>query len=275
MTAPLDYATRYWKLGFVWHPVCPVEHGCSSPGKIPFSLEQGQHLAGWQDRQLSKQAPQLSKMRRVPSYSKCGIGCLTGHVSGIAAIDIDGEAGEYAWEEVKEGDVETWEYTTGRGRRLLFRYSVAARTVRPQEGLEILLDGSQTVLPPSRHPTGRLYTWKISPDDLEEPEPLPPWLASKIETSHDWSVRISRPTNEGMRHLTATSIAGYLVQHHLPPEVVQELMLAWGEAKCDPPMTAGEIKRIVMDLQKKEERKSSPKALGKFFGLPPEFIGNF
>ena len=60
-------------------------------------------------------------------------------------------------------------------------------------------NGSQTVLPPSRHESGTLYTWEpgCSPEDIA-PAPAPAWLVARLRPAP----RQTRGQHDARRHAT-------------------------------------------------------------------------
>lgn len=180
----------YADLGLPVIPLCPVgpSHNRTSPkhqslckcaGKIPL-------IAGWQSRKETE-AEHIEQW--IEQFKDMNIGLPLGESSGYCGIDIDGAAGEDLLQEMSNGDLpDTWEYSTGAGRRLLYRIPVGIPTKKfkkvgdgPHEECAILCTGQQTVLPPSKHISGSIYSWKAgkSPYDIDC-APAPKWLLDKI-----------------------------------------------------------------------------------------------
>lgn len=89
-----------------------------------------------------------------------------------------------------QGDVPpTWTFRSSpEGRGLLYRWphdlpckSTAQASPGEHKELRLMGNGSQTVLPPSRHPSESRYTWEPghSPDDLPL-APAPDWLRARL-----------------------------------------------------------------------------------------------
>ncbi|HEY8414252.1 MAG TPA: bifunctional DNA primase/polymerase, partial [Thermaerobacter sp.] len=251
--APLYSAAAYAELGLAVIPLCGPQcrhPRCQHPGKRPYDLLRRRHLEGWQHRGV----PSLDEIERwlqAPGADRANIGCLTGRVSGIVAVDVDGPAGEALLARVAGpgGVPETWEYRTGRkegGRRIIFRYpegvQIRSRPIEVDGGkLEILSDGRQMVLPPSVHPdTGREYAWVPGRDPwtFGPPAPVPQWLIQLVEqegnagrrTAEEWARIIRQGAEPGARHPTLTQLAGHLLGKRVDPAVVLELLQAWNEA---------------------------------------------
>jgi P4 family phage/plasmid primase-like protien len=118
------------------------------------------------------------------------VGLPLGEASGYVGIDIDNAAGEVLLEEMSHNDTpDTWEYTTGEGRRLLYRIPVGIPTKKfkktgddKHEECALMCTGQQTVLPPSLHYKGKTYEWKTghSPYDIDCAM-APKWLIDLIK----------------------------------------------------------------------------------------------
>lgn len=215
-----DEAKRLIDLGLPIIPICPHNHAymfpahiekCKCPGKTPI-------LKNWQNKQTTTEA---ELMEWIDKYKKFNIGLPLGDASGYCGIDIDGEEGEGYLQNISEGDIpETWEFTTGAGRRLLYTIPTGTKTKKfkqspqgkcpvcgyitaektsncpachkidvewlPPEGNHIecafLCTGQQTVIPPSIHYTGRKYEWKEGHNPWEiDCAPAPQWLIDLIK----------------------------------------------------------------------------------------------
>jgi Bifunctional DNA primase/polymerase, N-terminal len=180
LTAALQYAA----LGLSVVPVhsingdgwCSCKDGksCTSPGKHPRTSH------GIRDA-TSDPAEIKSFWSKWPDAN---IGIATGRASGIAVIDIDPRNGGLETFEKLEADLcplpkTPRALTGGDGAHLLFALppiTVGKHTAGP--GIDVLVDGSLMVAPPSRHISGQRYLWDdgLSLDDLR-PASLPAgWL---------------------------------------------------------------------------------------------------
>lgn len=164
--ACLAAALEYLRLGWSVLPLCPPDHvgvgrdhgkRCGSPGKAP--------LVAWVEYQRRRAGEDEVRewWRRWPNAN---VGVVMGAVSGVVGLDIDGEAGEDALASLAAGEMPaTWEFATpGGGRRLLYLADTVytrptATALGTKQEIRLLGDGSQTVAPPSRHPSGGRYEW--------------------------------------------------------------------------------------------------------------------
>lgn len=149
----------------------------------------------------------VSKKTGKPYYRYwSGFGLRTGEASGgLLAIDVDGESAQPLLEAISFHDIPTTvSWTSGKPGRyqLLFQIPDEIRepleqfnrtvvtewgglqTARDAEGkptelLEFRYNGSQSCLPPSRHPTTGAYHWINSPADVEVAL-APVWLCELL-----------------------------------------------------------------------------------------------
>jgi len=196
----------YADLGLPVIPLCPAdeaEHNktsiihkkrCKCRGKIPL-------IAGWRNRVETTKEEVIEWYHQWPTAN---IGMPLGD-SGYVGIDIDGVEGEtilkeYATITQEKGQnivdlPETWEFSTGAGRRLLYRIPIGMKTKKVKQTGDaahsecaFLCAGQQTVLPPSKHFTGKTYQWVVgrSPD-VSDCAMAPKWLVDLIRKPEQYS----------------------------------------------------------------------------------------
>src|SRR5262245_53676972 len=178
--AALEYLRRGWSALALCNPLhigVGKKHlaNCKSPGKRP--------IRNW--KQYQRELPTETDIRdwwRDNPLSNVGI--ALGPVSGLVRVDADGPGGEQALQKASGGILpDTLEFTSGRGRGLLFAIppGVELRTTtekpKPGEELRLQAEGALTVLPPSAHYSGCRYLWRTGhgPDDIQAAL-MPPWL---------------------------------------------------------------------------------------------------
>ena len=191
-------------------------------------------------------------------WPRANVGIVTGAVSGLVVLDVDGEAGREALRGKELPPTPVVE--TGRGWHYYFAHPGGdVRTCKPASGLDLKADGGYVVAPPSLHPSGRRYRWTdgLSPRDAPL-APLPAWLweqarpASTPRPAEEWAALIRRGADPGDRHLSLVALAGHLLGKRVDPRVALELLLAWNEARCRPPKPAEEVVAIVRHLWRKD-----------------------
>jgi P4 family phage/plasmid primase-like protien len=183
-------------------PVIPLR----SHSKIP--------IINWKDHKVTTNEDVETWKKKYPTAN---IGLPLGSVSGFAAIDIDGGAGERLFEEMSQGDTPaTWEAITGGGGRRIFyripngmvlkKFAVVDRSEEHAE-CALLGEGQQTVMPPSIHPNGALYRWVEghSPDDIECAD-APSWMTERM--TRRTHVAPSKVTNTRLDYGTVAQSGG-------------------------------------------------------------------
>jgi hypothetical protein len=266
----LDYVRRYMELGFIVHPLCPPDHMCQSPGKIPFDPYEGCHMPSWQ---MHKQWELDWWEEMLDLEPGINVGFLCGERSSLLCIDIDDNEGMALLDKFDIPWRCTWQYRTGRGLRVLFRAVGKSESfIFTSDGgtLEILGDGRQSVLPPSVHPNGNCYAWVDghSPRDCECNTDTE-WLtrldragargatiASDTGLNSDnvnWASTLGDGVSAGTRNVTLASIAGHLLSPGgmAPGEVILWLSL-YNEKLVRPPLSENELSAIVKSISKME-----------------------
>lgn len=263
----ISWIKSYIKHGFLVHPCCPPDHRCLSPGKIPFDPIDGKHMSGWQNH------PQFSLEQWqdwIDYESSINIGVLCGDPSNLHLVDIDDDNSERKYYDLFGRDIRTWEFTTGKGRRILFRNRESGSwsgKIPSGNGsyLEILGNGRQSVVPPSLHPSGRRYEWisDLTPGTIS-PATFPDLgevlgrgssendgITSELE---DWTKVVSRDTPKGDRDNLLTKLAGHLIS---PAPLSRAEVKLWinlyNEVHCRPPLKAAQIEKIVNSIFRREE----------------------
>lgn len=131
-------------------------------------------------------------------------------------------------------------------------------------GLDIRSAGGYIVAPPSLHVSGRLYAWSVDhhPDDVP-PAPMPDWMVRALgqpETGtardpSEWRQLVAEGVYEGGRDVAVTRLTGHLMRRYVDPGVVHELVQAWNEARCQPPLSAAQVTKVVGSIARKELRR--------------------
>lgn len=278
-------AREYMRLGLPVIPICAPDHSseslnhkeiCKTPGKVPVIL-------GWQTRTETKEE---ELFRWFAAHPKRNLGLPMGNASRLIGVDVDGEAGEKFLQELSKGDLpETWEFRTGKGRRLLYALPEGVRVKKfkqvekgtVHEELALLGDGQQTVIPPSVHASGYEYSWVEgrSPFDMPEPAQAPKWMlalmvrkskkkSNDLDTDEEFelSPRVTEEewkgiVYEGSRQDRIIRLAGSLLHRGtIPKEEVLAFLKHWNLRHCNPPLTDEELGRMVEGLAYSEQSKA-------------------
>jgi putative DNA primase/helicase len=263
----LDYLDRGWPP----LALCPADHAgiglvnkkhaaeCKQWGKVPWHA--------WKDYQLGLPTPAIVR-GWWRSLATSNVGMTLGGISRLIGLDIDGPAGEELLRRLSRGDLPpTLEFTTGKGRRPLFRVpeGIELRPTPKPGGLEIeggelrLLGlGSQTVMPPSRHKDGRRYSWVPGrgPGEIE-PAVAPAWVVALMRADGPVKGKGAARTTpladgelipERKRNSTLTSLAGTMRRRGLTAEEMLPTLLAVNQRRCDPPLQDAEVEAIAASV---------------------------
>lgn len=259
----LDFALQYAAMNL---PVLPLhsingegsctcgDQNCSSPGKHP----RGDLVPhGLKDATTNPEI--IKKWFGQGQLSLPNIGVVTGTVSGIFSLDIDGPDGEVFifGKEIPR----TPSFRTGRGRQIIFKIP-KGKTIRSKTGLvseiDIRAEGAYIVLPPSRHHTGKTYNWLISPTEVE-PAPPPNWLLHMLNNKKNKSTSNNSPRGklsavipDGSRDVSLASIAGRLRHFGADEEEIIEKLQKVNQDHCSPPLGEQQVEKIAKSISRYE-----------------------
>jgi archaellum biogenesis ATPase FlaH len=113
-------------------------------------------------------------------YPDANIAIITGKVSGVVVVDADSDKGMKLIKKIGLPK-NTPTVSTNRGEHYYFRYpdcDVPSKKFK-KLGLDIQSDGSYVMAPPSEHPDGGTYKWKV--DLMAELPELPKKLLRQLE----------------------------------------------------------------------------------------------
>jgi len=264
---PQTVALWYYELGWAVIPLCPPD---CSPEKVPHHWQHGEHcqspgkrpLVAWEGYQKVR----ASKKKIIDWWSRwswANIGILTGAVSEIIVLDVDGEAGEKSL--LALGDVElTLTVRTGKGWHYYFAYPNKGRRfknfAKKHPGIDFRGDGGYVVAPPSRHVNGSSYTWEVRPKS-RPPVEVPAWLCDLIceqesNCAYDRTdlTLLRQGVAEGKRNESAARLAGHYLAKGLTVGETIALMLKWNQSN-KPPLEENELIRVVESIDSREAKK--------------------
>ena len=144
--------------------LCYKGQGCGSPGKHP--VEKSWGASATSDADVCAEWDENGQPHN--------IGLLLGPKGGIVDIECDDEEAKKAWDAL-ELDVVTPTYSSGRGPHRIFLWDdrLPDEQIAKPLGIECRIGGgnkqTQSVCPPSKHHTGKVYQWLpgLSPEDVE------------------------------------------------------------------------------------------------------------
>ena len=300
--ASMYYVTKF-RLPIL--PLCPPNHinmsrghriNCQSMGKAP--------VIQWKERTDTTTAD-VEKWFARNEYLNVGLILGKTDYWNLVGIDIDGEVGERLLSKYSKGQLPaTWEFTTGNGRRLLYLLPEGASSHKHKINVEgskgelaLIATGQQTVIPPSRHPSGVSYAWVQgrSPEDIDIAL-APDWILDRVllykndipSTIHESadgfgddaddydsdefmdleSEGTERVTEEdfkkviqdGNRNNHLVRLVGSLVaKGNLPKELVISTAMTWNNEHCIPPLPRERVVTTVNSIWEAENSKKQEK----------------
>jgi P4 family phage/plasmid primase-like protien len=228
-------AAEYCQLG--WSPI-PIKARSKEPNL----------------RELRPYLNRKATQEELRNWSWSGVGIVTGPVSDILVLDVDGPEGEKELQ--KHGHPATpMARTASGGLHLYFQHPERhVRTgIRVAPGIDVKAAGGYVVAPPSVGPNGRPYEWILSPQEADLAEP-PAWLMALLERGR--SEGPAGPVGEripsGRRNKDLTSLGGTMRRRGMgEPEILAALRVA-NEQRCEPPLDAEEVEKIAASVTRYE-----------------------
>jgi hypothetical protein len=200
------------------------------------------------------------------SWPNANIACATGR---IVVVDIDFKnGGTLAAFEALGPLPPTWRTATGNGAHLFFRAGdadIRNSVGRIAPGVDIRGHGGYVVLPPSLHISGKRYRWEVNPSQAPLAK-LPGWIVAVINKAKpatapaNWLSVATTDVVEGRRNDTIARLAGHLLRHHIDPDVTLELLLAFNNVRCCPPLSLDEVTQTVNSIAGAELRRRGAEA---------------
>ncbi len=226
--AAVDYRERGWS---------PIR----LKGKIP-----AEPWAEYQERRMP--------LEEIEAKPWPGVGIVTGAISDLAVLDFDSPEAEV--ELTRRGHPATPMAKTARGMHAYFQHPGGELPTRIGlgSGLDLKGDGGYVVAPPSKHPSGAVYEWIISPEDAE-PAELPAWVMEQVRLRARRASRDDLGGEEipnGSRNERLTSIGGTLRRRGLDEAAISAALLGINTAKCKLPLPDAEVEGIAASVARYE-----------------------
>lgn len=274
----LEIALKYAEMGFSVIPVHTVEDGvcscgsphCNAPGKHPRYKWKGQTEVAASREQIE------SWWGREPNSN---IGIVTGSVSGIAVVDIDGEEGLSSLSEaglpIDELPPTLTAKTGGGGLHLIYR-NPESEKIKTSAGLlpnvDIRAEGGFIVAPPSKHESGDIYEWvegrgidDIYPTDFDFSILLneKPVKDTNARSKEKWYERYLLGVGEGERNDATSRLAGRYFSMGMTENEVIMLLESWN-LNNSPPLPTEELRRVVRSIHNRENEEKGREELLEF-----------
>jgi putative DNA primase/helicase len=183
-----------------------------------------------------------------------GVGIVTGPVSGVLVLDVDGPEGEAELQ--KHGhSVTPMVRTASGGLHLYFKHPEHhVRTgIRVAPGLDVKASGGYVVAPPSVGPNGRPYEWIVSPEETELADP-PLWLMRLLERERAKgpAAPVGERIPSGERNDALTSLAGTMRRRGMGEAEILAALQVTNDQRCQPPLEAEEVEKISASVARYE-----------------------
>ena len=228
-------AAEYCRLG--WSPI-PIKPRSKEPNL----------------RELRPYLTRKATQEELGAWSWSGVGIVTGPVSGVLVLDVDGPEGEAELQ--KHGHpVTPMVRTASGGLHLYFRHpDQHVRTgIRVAPGLDLKASGGYVVAPPSVGSNGRPYEWLVSPEDTDLADP-PPWLLRLLERERPKAP--AAPVGErippGERNKALASLAGSMRRRGMGEGEIAAALQVTNTERCQPPLEAEEVEKIAASVARYE-----------------------
>jgi putative DNA primase/helicase len=228
-------AAEYRRRG--WSPI-PIKERSKEPNLL--------ELRPYLSRKATKE--------ELDTWAWSGVGIVTGELSGVLVLDVDGPEGEA--ELRKHGHpVTPMVRTASGGLHLYFKHPehLVRTGIRVAPGLDVKASGGYVVAPPSVGPNGKRYEWIVSPKDADLAAP-PEWLMRLLDRQR--SKAPAGPVGEripsGQRNKVLASIAGTMRRRGMgEAEILAALQVA-NEQRCEPPLETEEVAKITASVARYE-----------------------
>ena len=189
-------------------------------------------------------------------FANANIALVTGAVSGVVVVDVDGVTGEkFTPTAIVESSPGRYHYYYKHPGGVV---PCSASVVAP--GIDIRGDGGVVILPPSVHfdkrgkPDGR-YTWIVGPKSADF-APLPSWILERTRTRQPMG-ELVKGSGVGSRNVTTTSVVGSLLARfpaHDWESVCWPLIVAYNAQNNHPPLGGGELRSIFESIARRQSR---------------------
>jgi len=164
----------------------------------------------------------------------------------------------------------TWQVSTGRdGARHYYFQAPPDCKIRNSAGrlgkhLDVRARGGYAIIPGSRHVSGHQYAfWHFWHPNDHPMAPCPKWLVElltepdkpKPKPIEHFRELASGGADEGNRHDRLISLTGHLAVNCVDPMVAHQLLAAWNQCRCRPPLDDDELEETVADIYGRELSK--------------------
>lgn len=234
----LAQANEYIDQGWSILPVKPSE-------KRPY-------MTNWLQYQHTKATKEMADSWFI-SLTGAGVGMVTGRISGVVVLDVESYCSIPIDELLRRYPTQMISRTGTGGYHLFYLYpngvSKIANRVGIFEGADIRADGGFIVLPPTRHPNGKLYEWVKKGPLGVFPKALLDIQSQPKAQGDGWITEALRGVSEGGRNDACARLAGYFFHKGLNADIVEALLTEWNE-RNDPPLPMREMRTTIKSIER-------------------------
>lgn len=244
-----DYAEAYLAAGWSVFPLRPRS-------KLPLADLLPKDETGersWKPFQTKRPTMRLvdAWLEREPQMN---LAVVTGRISGVAVLDLDGQDAIDALKERRIAPPGTLTQRTPHGWHGVYRLGVlpvknTAGAIAPH--VDTRGEGGYIVAAPSRLDDGA-YAWVArvpmveAPEWMAQPERAARSMRPMGESGERWVKQaLEEGAPEGQRNATAARLAGYFHSRGLPADVVETVLLETFARHCSPAFDPGELRDVV------------------------------
>ena len=197
--------------------------------------------------------------RREP---QANLGLVCGAVSGVVAVDVDGEDGQ-AWFKANMPRPNRYQQTSSPHKFHAFYKHPRGDcrippAVRIEKEIDVRGDGSYVVIAPSIHPSGAQYSLRELEGftGIDSLVPVPDLTLDK-QKDGSFKVAVSAPEGtgdlhaaQGARNETLTSLCGRMYARGCSADEVVAFAHGWNAQYCEPPLPAKEVETVARSMAK-------------------------
>lgn len=248
----LSYLEQGWSV-IPFH--VPLRGGCTC-GRVTCSWPGKHPRIPW--REYTERLPTEEEVRVWfdDEFYGSNIGIVTGQVSKLAVVDVDGAMSAYDALNLPR----TLEAITGRGgRHYYYRIKVPIPSrIGLVPGIDLKGDGGFIVAPPSRHMSGRKYMWRWTvPPRILSPKRLPEGSLMK-PLENGWYDVLLTGVQEGERSNVAARLAGRYASLGLTPKETFYLLASWNFENA-PPLELDSLRQTVRWAHARHDSRNGDK----------------
>lgn len=251
-TTFLDSALRLAKLSLKVFPVhginddgsCTCKEGLECPEK-----DKGKHpvIANWQ-KLATTDTTKITNWSK--KYPNANVGIATGHASTLTVLDVDGEEGKQSLKQLEEkyGPLpKTTIVKTGSGffHHYFTHCKEFTNSVKFLPGLDTRNDGGYVVAPKSKHSSGGIYEFLVTPEQAGFAE-VPGYLLSAFKEAKEQKKTKSSTAilEEGERNSGLFEAGIGLWHRGRTEEEVLDALEKANQSRCKPPVSEKELRQV-------------------------------